>query len=270
MLDFFFTLCYNIYMRNRKLLIIFGILLSLTLLITICSAVFTIKTVNAYCYNADDKELLSKIEEEKADILGRSIFSINEDKLIKGIEERVGGIRVVNIERSFPDIVSINFIKLYAYFEVYYDGSYYTFANDGRIIEKTSQSGGEGVIRVKFVLSDPPEVGQSISENEQFKALSEMVYILEHLDFSNTDATVMITAVDFSYSDMAIYVPMRSGVVLKIRHEKGNYSDVGSKLHKALSLYMQDAEYRRNGTIEVGGSDKVTYSQKKDYIYEEN
>ncbi len=256
-------------MRNRKLLIIFGILLSLTLLVTICSAVFSIKTVNAYCYNADDKELLSLIEEEKERLVGKSIFALDEDKLVRSIEERVGGIRVVNIERSFPDVVTINFIKLYAYFEIYYDNSYYTFANDGRIIDKTDISGGEGIIQVLFDMENSPEVGQNISDTAQFKALSEMVYVLEHLDFSNTDATVMINAIDFTYNDRAIYVPMRSGVVIKIRHEKDDYTDTGSKLHKALSLYMHDSAYRRNGTIEVGNSDTVTYSQKKDYIYEE-
>ncbi len=271
LLAFFIVLCYNIYMRNKKLFIIFGILLSLTLLITICSAVFSIKTVNAHCINSDDKAISTKVEEAKEELLGRNIFMINESELSHNIESRVSGIRVINVERLFPDIVTVHFIKLYTYFEMSYNGSFYRFAKDGKISEQSDHSGGEDIIKVRFDFDGAPKVDQSVADYAQFKALIQMVDYLEQMEYPNTDATVIISAIDFTYNEYAIYIPMRSGVIIKLRlHDKNDYTDVGIKLQKALSFYMADANNRRNGTIEAGSSNVVTYSEKNDYIYEEN
>ncbi len=252
-------------MRNKRLLIIFGVLLSLTLLIAIGSAVFSIRTVTAYCYNYDDDVLIERVLQNKSKLMGKSIFALNEDALIEEVEKNVGGIKVINIERLFPNRVSINFIKLYDYFETKYNGFYYKFGIDGRIVDKQEESAGESVINVKFDLDEEPAVDGTLAAAKGFSALQSMTQRLENLQYAGSDSTVIIECIDFSFSDSTIYIKMRSGVLIKLLR----YENADIKLWKALSLYMAKPDYRRSGTIIATDADRVDYSPYIDNEYEE-
>lgn len=253
-------------MRNKRLLIIFGILLSLTLLIAVGSAIFSIKTVDAYCYNADDEELIEKVEFCKEELIGKSIFALDEDQLIDEIQEEVGGIKVVNIERLFPNRVSINFVKLYDYFELAYNGYYYVCGIDGRILRRQETSSGSSVIKIKLNLTDAPSVGETFATSNRFSALQDIITMLERLNFRDTNAPALIESIDLAYTDTAIYVKTRAGVLIKLIHD----DNAGEKLRKALSLYTAKPEYRTSGMIIAVNTDEVFYSPENDKIYEEN
>lgn len=252
-------------MRNKRLLIIFGILLSLTLLIAIGSAIFSIKTVDAYCYNYDDETLIADVLKDKDKLMGKSVFALNEAQLIRDIENRVGGIKVVNIERLFPDRVSINFVKLYDYFEVYYGGNYYISGIDGKITDKLEQSRGDSVIHIRLNLTEEPVVGGTFDSAKRFGALQDIINMLERLNFRDTNAPALIKTIDLSYSEAAIYVSTRAGVVIKIIHD----DNAGEKLRRALSLYTAKPEYRTSGMIRVVNTDEITYSENNDYYINE-
>lgn len=255
-------------MRNKRLLIVFIIFLSVTLLIAIGSAVFSIKRVDAYCKNIKDDELIAKVlaQTEKDKLLGKSIFSLNEAELIKNIEAEVGGIKIVNIERLFPDRVSINFVKLYDYFEVLYDGKYYISGIDGKILRVQEESRGESVIKIRLNLNEEPAVGGEFTSAKHFDALKNIINMLERLDYRDADAAALISAIDLAYSESSIYVSTRSGVLIKLIH----YDNVGEKLRKALSLYVAKPEYRTSGMIIAVNTDEVYHSPTKDNIYEES
>lgn len=253
-------------MRNKRLLIIFGILLSLTLLIAVGSAIFSVKTVNAYCYNADDQELVERVEELKDKLAGKSIFMLNEEEIIAQIEGEIGGIKVVNIERLFPNRVSINFVKLFDYFEVNYDGSYYVCGIDGKILRRQEQSGGNSVIKIKLNLAQEPIVGGTFASAERFSTLQDIITMLEQLNFRDTNAPALIASIDLAYSSSAIYVKTRAGVLIKLVHD----DNAGEKLRKALSLYTAKPEYRTSGMIIAVNTDEVFYSPDSDTIYEES
>ncbi|MCH5163835.1 MAG: FtsQ-type POTRA domain-containing protein [Clostridiales bacterium] len=239
-------------MRNKRLLIIFGILLSITLLIAIGSAIFSIRTVNAFCNNVKDEELCAEVAKEKDNIIGKSVFTLNEDKLIKNVEERVGGIKVVNIERLFPNRVNIHFVKLYDYFEVMYEGNFYISGIDGKILKKQAESGGDSVIRVVLGLTEEPKVGGTLESAPRFAALQDMINMLELLDFRETDAPAIISTIDIDYSNLAIYVFTRTGVLIKIQGDE----NAGQKLRYALSLYTAKPSYRTTGLITVTETEK--------------
>lgn len=262
-----FAIIYND-MRNKRLLIIFGILLSLTLLIAIGSAIFGIKTVNAHCYNVKvDDKLIAQVLEDTDKIKGRSIFFLNEDELIDSIEKRVGGIKVVNIERLFPNRISINFVKLYEYFEVYYNGNYYISGIDGRVLNESAESAGEGVIKILMNFDAAPVVGGTFQNAARFSALQDMIDMLERLDYTEANASSIIKTIDFVYRDSAIYVTTREGVIFKLISNPLSQSDegIGQKLRYALSLYVNKAEYRRGGMIIVVGAKEFTYTTTSDY-----
>ena len=239
-------------MRNKRLLIIFGILLSLTLLIAIGSAIFSIRTVNAFCTNVKDEELCAEVVKEMDKIIGKSVFTLNEDKLIKRVEDRVGGIKVVNIERLFPNRVNIHFVKLYDYFEVMYEDNFYISGIDGKVLKKQAESCGDSVIRVVLGLNEAPEVGGTFKTANRFDALQDMINMLELLDFRETDAPALISTIDLDRSDLAIYVFTRAGVIIKILGD----DNAGQKLRYALSLYTVKSESRSRGVITVSETDK--------------
>lgn len=253
-------------MRNKRLLIIFGILLTLTLLIAIGSAVFSIRRVDAFCYNADDEGLMEQVLKHKDKIMGKSIFSLDEDQLIYSIESRVGGIKIINVERLFPNRVSINYVKLYDYFEVLYDGKYYISAIDGKINRVQNESSGDKVIRVIIQLDEKPNIGAKLTSAKHFDALQDIIEMLERLNFRETDATAIISSVDLKFSENEIYIKTRGGTLIKLM----KYDNAGEKLRKALSLYKSKPEIRNGGTITVTNSDIVTYSPETDDIYEES
>ncbi|MBR2971211.1 MAG: hypothetical protein IKC48_05410 [Clostridia bacterium] len=253
-------------MRNKRLLIIFGILLSLTLLIALSSAVFSIKMVNAYCYNSDDKELMTRVQQFEDRLVGKSIFSLDEQSLIEEVEKEIGGIKVINIERLFPNRVSINYVKLYDYFEVRYENNYYISGIDGRILKKQEESQGSEVIKIKLNLSEVPEVGGNFSSSDRFSALQDMIEMLEKLNYRETNAPALIESIDLTSSETAIYVQTRLGVLIKILQD----DNAGEKLRKALSLYTAKPEYRTSGMIIVVNSSEIFYSQESDNTNEES
>ena len=251
-------------MRNKKLLIIFGILLSLTLLIAIGSAVFSIRMVTAYCYNTEvEQELTDNILADRDKLIGKSIFFLKEDELIKGIEERVGGIKVINIERLFPNRVSINYVRLYDYFEVYYDGYYYVCDIEGRVLDKRETGGNSKVISVKLNLDEEPQEGKYLQAANKAE-LEKVIYMLERLDYSKTDATSIIKCIDFVYDDYSTYVQTRTGAVFRLLKSKDGNTDTGALLRKALSAFVQHPEWQTKGIITVNDN------RKNDIVYNSN
>lgn len=251
-------------MRNKRLIIIFSIFLSLTLLIAIGSAVFSIRRIDAYCYNSEDKEILDTIVNGKEEgqrsirewLVGRSIFTLNEKELIKEVESRFAGVKVINIERLFPNRVSINFIKLYDYFEIGFGDKFYVFGKDGKISEALDEYSPD-YIRVMMNLESEPE---DISGNENFGRLIELTDALERLDYRGSDS-VIIDFIDFTKAKDKIFIKMRSGVFLELQ----SYENLSEKLRKALSLYVAHPDHRLKGTIIVGNGAHIEYSQDNRY-----
>jgi hypothetical protein len=99
-------------MKTRKLTIIFCALAFVLILTLLSSLVFTVKLVTAYCYNSKDEQLIADMTAAGEDMRGRNIFTLSEKDNIARMEAALPAIKVVNIERKFPNIVQINFVKL--------------------------------------------------------------------------------------------------------------------------------------------------------------
>ena len=129
-------------MRNKKLIVIFSILLALTLLVVLNSVLFSVRTVTAHCFNYDDtiiendgKKLADKVIESAGIKKGSSIFLVNKEKTAANIVARQTGVKVVNIEKRFPNRITIHYAKLVDTFQVAMPRGYYICTNDGRIVE---------------------------------------------------------------------------------------------------------------------------------------
>ncbi len=93
---------------NKRLVILFVFLIIFIVLIVLASTVFVVTDINVNSdmgdswYVASDIIDISDIEEKK------SIFAINENEITENIQETYPNIRVVSIERKFPNKVVLH------------------------------------------------------------------------------------------------------------------------------------------------------------------
>ncbi len=239
-------------MRNKKLIIIFSVLCALAVLIVLSSVLFSVQHVSAYCYNADDAELERQVLENNGIKRGKSIFSLNKEKVVKQVESAVANIKVVNVEKKFPNRVFINYVKLFEYFEFTQDDENYYISNAGDIV----RVGGEN--NDKYIRLYTKGKSVSPSQGTAFKTDS---------DFDNAVFPIIVSAVEqigtrgvvvelFEYIDFRknfIYLKTRTGVMFELQ----SADNATEKLRLAVSVYAgftETANERtKSGTLILTG-----------------
>lgn len=253
-------------MRKKKLIIIFSVICVLTLLIVLNSAVFSVQHIDAYCYNVDDIGLEQQVVANTGLKKGRSIFTVKEDKVISSVEAAVGNVRVVNIERKFPNRVCVNYVKIIPYFEFYSGGKYYLCSNDARILEINDVACDPSkavTLRADATVTGTQNNATLFAESSRETAVvSEIFLSLSRLGYY--DATVeLIDWIDIRALD-TVYMRMSSGVGVKIVGVDGMFE----KLRYAMSYYNEADDLHRNaGTIIVTSGQK-SYSPNDLYAEE--
>lgn len=201
--------CYNTNMRNRRLITIFSILLGITLFVLLGSIIFSVKTVNTRCLNYaySDEEIEVQILENTNIPKGQSIIFVSEEKIINSIQENVPNVKVINIERKFPNRITIHFIKLFDYFEVYSGGHYYTLTHEGRVTKKLdTPQPKDKKITIVSKSSDRLSVGDYLYADSKRQILSEIVSCLERLDLAEQKATTRFDFIDIETNDGCLYL----------------------------------------------------------------
>lgn len=245
-------------MRNKKLIIIFSVVCVLTLLVVLNSVVFSVQHIDAYCYNADDRELETTVVSNAGLKKGKSIFTVKEDKVISAVEHNVSNVRVRNIERKFPNRVCINYVKIFPYLELHRDGKYYVCGNDARIMQiGDAAANAETIIELK---SDAPLSDAQIGDylfregDDDLRIVTEILSTLERFGY-HQNMVEMIRLIDIRKAGYA-YIRMESGVTVKMIGTDGIFD----KLWYAMSIYVNtDDAHKNSGTIVVtGGTNTYT------------
>ncbi len=245
-------------MRNRKLIIMFSVLAALVLLVVLTGVVFSVQHIDAYCYNADDPELEAQVQASTGVKKGRSIFVIDEDAVAKSVEEKTDyKVAVINIERKFPNRISVNYVKVMPYAYVSDGEEYYEFGNNLRIISVSSE---EPQNRIKVFMSGDAggETGAQVAEGEQADTLTQLLNGFVRLGYSGTVVSAggeqtaemcdMVELIDMRF-ESSIYIKMRAGCVLQLIGK----TDIFSKLQLALTAYANRDDWKTGGTIIVSG-----------------
>lgn len=265
-------------MRNKKLIALFIILGSLTVLAILSSVIFSIQKITGYCYNDDDTQLISMIEDTENNGIkkGKSIFFLNEGNVIKKIEENpdFANVKVINIERKFPNRVYINFIKIYPFIAYEYDGTIYFASNDLVILDtKPAGTAYEGYIRlVADIQPSGTEKGKRLFDvdSDVYLIVNGVITSIQRLDYN--DAISMIEFIDMraTYKGFT-YVKMRTGVYFKIY---SGLSNLFEKVRLAMSVYASDDGMRSVGLFRIydakdsASSILATYSEQLEPDYD--
>jgi len=229
-------------------------LLSVTLTVLLGSIIFNVRTVNTYAFNMDvyreGRELSDRVLSH-ADIRGRSIFLLNDARIIERIEDNVPEVRVINIERKFPDRVTVNFVRLFNYFQVYDSGTYYLLLASGRITASSyyPPAGQHIEVRSDFSLSASVNVGDYLFDSADAAFLREATVAMGRLGLTESAAASFFEYIDLSVSQNIIYLGVRRGGHIRILG-RGNFLN---KLRLGISVF-NDPERG------IGRGDTVTVS----------
>lgn len=238
-------------MRNKKLIIIFSVICVLTLLVVLNSVVFSVQHIDAYCYNADDRELESTVVSATGLKKGKSIFTVNENKVIATVESNVPNIRVRNIERKFPNRVCVNYVKVFPYLELARDGQYYVCGNDARIMEINAEAmDTRTIIELKSDAAlNGGQKGEALfADGTAHTAVTEILGALEQIQYHN-EIVELIRFIDIRKEGFA-YIKMEAGVTVKIIGLDG----LCDKVVFGMSIYVRsDDAHKKAGTITVSG-----------------
>ena len=256
-------------MRNKKLIVIFSVLCALAVLIVASSVLFSVQHVSAYCYNADDAELERQVLENNGIKRGKSIFSLNKSKVIEKVESSVANIRVINIEKKFPNRVFINYVKLFEYFEFSQNGEFYYVSNSGDIVRvgKTAEDNGEYIKLYIKGNAISPSLGAKFETENDFvnTALPILLSAIERIDARD----VVVKLFEFAdFSKNFVYLKTRTGVMFELQ----SCDNALEKLRLGVSVYrdMTSAadERTKSGTIILTGDEKPRAQYSKDNRYE--
>ena len=123
-------------MRNKKLIVLLTVVTVLIVVVVTCGAAFLVRNVYAYSYygNAEGGAVNydTRIIEASGIQKNSSMFFLDEKAIAERIENTFPNVRVVNIERRFPDSVSINYVVYENSFQYENGGSYYQCYEIGR------------------------------------------------------------------------------------------------------------------------------------------
>jgi len=233
--------------RNKRLIVLFSILLSLTVVVIFGSIVFSVSVVTTSGHNInvyDEGQQLSDRVIEAANVRRRSIFLLNDDRIISDIEEAVPQVQVVNIERLFPNRVLIHFVKLYNYFRVYRDGNYYSLRASGRITYINEEADRNFIDVFGAVSFGDLAVGDYMFNRATNEFLIEVATSLERLGAGTSAASNLIEFINISYSNNNVYIGMRGGGIIRIIYANENFFD---KLRMGLSVFV--SQYLGRGDI---------------------
>jgi Cell division septal protein len=252
-------------MRNKKLIVVLIVVCSITLLVVLNSVIFSVQNVTTYCFNAPYDEAFSNEIIQKSGIKkGGSIFTLDKDKVTYTLTSGVPDIKIINIEKKFPNTVSINFVKVFEYLRIEQNGKYYCCSNDGRILRILDSIENEDKL-IELRVGPIKEVNEgdkfASDSSSEVAITTELLSALERLDVYR-EAVELIDFIDIRKSQF-VFVKMHSGVMLELQ----GTGNITMKLRMALTVFDNKYEWRNSGTIIVpdGDGERASWSPESRY-----
>lgn len=261
-------------MRNKKLIVLFSILAFLTLLVVLSSVIFSVQNVYASCYNAEDEAYDEIVASNEINGItkGKSIFLLNESKAIEKIESNLSDVKVVNIQRKFPNQVYINYVKIFPYLAVETENAVLYASNDGKILSKGEKCESYPDY-IKLIADSAPSsenVGDKLYADSapEGAIVSSILGTIERLDLRNVMVD-MFEFIDVSQANVEgvvpkVYIKTRTGTYFELQ---GGEANIDKKIRFAVSVFLSDeTKYMHGGTIVVNMSgDGATFTSTNKY-----
>ena len=242
-------------MRNRKLIALLSVVGAIVVLIIVSCAVFLVRSIDAYTYYVMSDELESQYKNKVIAASGINyldhMFFIDEVGVKRNIENTFYDVEVINIERKFPDGVSINFVIHDKSFQIEKGNSFYQCFSSGRIGSATTAALG-GYFNVKLncaVATEPGQIFQADSGYE-YKTVMSFINYLRSTGLNDKQIAERIDFIELRKNNY-VMIHTRAGCYIELENVDGDFIPM---LDKAWSAFVAP-----NHTV-VGDDTTVTTS----------
>lgn len=221
-------------MRNKRLIILLSVVGVLVLTIIVCGATFLVRHIEAYNYYEVSSEYDAGVVAASGIKNNSSMFFIDEKKAIERIEKEYPNVGVINIERKFPDRVSINYVVYQNSFQYLKGDKYYQCYSSGKVGGTTSAPvGGCFVVRPMGDVSD--KVGSYFQSRDgyDFDLVKRFIDYMYTVPLNDKQIADCINFVDLTKSGY-FYIRTRGGCAIEIRDTGSNFNAL---LNGAWSIY---------------------------------
>ncbi len=173
---------------------------------------------------------------------GDNLLFLNTDKLAEELNLQSGYLKVVKIEKKYPNKLYVTIEERVEKFAVLYENNYYMLDDEMHVLAKkdanTNNTDGNKNVLLNFSIADIDESSIAIGSNLKVYDKATSLYLKENLDklylrrgdIYSIDVTVKKDKVYFR----RLTLTMREGMVINI--DKPN-ERMGEKIDKALEFY---------------------------------
>lgn len=249
-------------MRNKKLIILFSVLLGITLLAVFNSVLFSVQHVNAYCANRAESAYKEEVLAAHKIKRRSSIFLVNKEKVTKNVQTQVPHVRVLNIEKKFPNRIWINYIEETEYLKITQGNKTLYLSRELRVMSVVDGLWEGDAVRLLYNGETP---ALSVGDTLLFDGSQTVEAIFAGFaDLGYDDTTVdLLYEIDLRGEELLLTVAYKSatGKTPGMQWRILTTDNLSEKIRLALSVYNSDKltdEQKKRGTLIVAG-DKVTY-----------
>lgn len=194
------------------------------IVIITCGATFLVRSVEAYNYFAETPETDSSVIAAAAIKRNRSMFFIDETAVKNRVESALYNVGVVNVERKFPDKVSINYRVYSGSFQYASGGNYYQCYASGRIgSSSTAPIGGYFIIKPANATRQAAGEYFQASNGTDYVAVMQLLSYLYQTGLNDLQISERIDFVDFT-RDGYYYIRTRAGCSIELKGSIGEFS----------------------------------------------
>lgn len=213
-------------------------------MITLNSTVFSVKYIGATIKNADDAVLRQKIL-DSVQVDSKSIFFLDESKIIQNITQSVPEVKVLKLERKFPDKLIVHAVKRARVGYIKYDNFFYIISEDLTIIDIVNyrpDNISELVVQDELDMSQAKK-GFEINLREAAK--KDIIYLFECVKNIGEEYFSLIKKIGYVRKTDDFYLLTTSGSVIHL----SGAERLQEKVQISFSLYKHSPQYQSDGII---------------------
>ncbi len=225
-------------MRNKKLITLLIVVLVLVIFAIVCGATFLVRHVDAYSYydNPQIEEYDKKIINAAGIKKNSSMFFVDEAEIKQKVEKAFPDVEVINIKRSFPDRVTINYVIYEKSFQYQSGDKYYQCYLSGKIGSVSDAPAG-GYFTVKPSGETATKIGSYFqsADGKDRQYMDTIIKFLRSKGATDFEIHRFINFIDFRRDG---YVYIRTGYGCSIElHDNGGvgFTDL---LERGYAVYQ--------------------------------
>lgn len=266
-------------LKNKKILILFCVLLGVTILAVLSGVLFSVQQLEVRLNNAAFVLKSTQMEESLEDLKGKNILALDETEIAERLEQNFPYAEVLRVERVFPSRVVVHLAERYEVYAVQNGTSYLHTDKNGKILRISDspasnlplETTADNIVVRAAEQTVSGEVGQTVRFAEAFQG--DLLYQLwlqtTHVpeEEGSTEAMTVfeyrqfLESVDLRTAVNAV-VDTREGARFQLLSYRDRAGEFCALVYRDIYLTkLTDASMRANSEINIYlENQKLTYT----------